>query len=251
MVSLMLRSLSNSLPLGLEVRKALRPSVAIDRVRDRLDWVKLARAVAVTPRDDLTRLGSSYGGYVIPAGLPRADWICYSAGLGEDVSFETQLIQRYACRVQAFDPTPRSVEYANQVAATEPRLKVYPLGLWSEDCQQRFYAPRDADHVSHSISNLQQTSTYFVAECRRVTSVMRELGDERLDLLKMDIEGAEHAVLETLAEDGIEPKLLLVDVHATPSIAQSIATVRSLCARGYVVVHLFRSDVTLVHESVA
>jgi FkbM family methyltransferase len=245
----MFHTLLAALPLGLELRKALRPGVALARARERVEWLKLARAVPTAPRDDLVRLGTGYGGYVVPAGIPRADWICYSAGLGEDVSFEVALIRRFGCSVHAFDPTPRSVSHVREIARREPRLRVYPFGLWSHDSCQRFYVPRDRDHVSHSIENLQRTSTYFVAPCRRVRSVMDALGHDRLDLLKLDIEGAEHEVLATLAEDRIEPTVLLVDIHSTPSFSRALASLRSLFARGYMPVDVFRSDVTLLHES--
>jgi FkbM family methyltransferase len=247
----MLRSLISALPLGLEVRKALRPSVAVGRARDRFDWLRLSRAITVTRRKDLVRIGTRYGGYVVPEGLPTANWVCYTAGLGEDVSFELQFVERFGCTIHGFDPTPRAIRYAEQVANGEPRFEVFPFGLWSHDGPQRFYSPRDADHVSHSISNLQGTNTYFDAPCRRISSVMCELGHDRLDLLKLDIEGAEHLVLESLEEDGILPQLLLVDIHPTPSLAHAVSSLRSLEERGYVAVHVFRSDVTLVHASAA
>jgi hypothetical protein len=47
----------------------------------------LKRGVRIHPTSVLVRLGWSYGGYVIPEQLPRADWLCYSAWVGEDVSF--------------------------------------------------------------------------------------------------------------------------------------------------------------------
>ena len=42
---------------------------------------------------------------------------------------------------------------------------------------------------------------------------MSALGHERLDLLKMDIEGAEYAVLDDMLQSGILPDQLLVEFH--------------------------------------
>jgi FkbM family methyltransferase len=241
--------LAAALPRGNELRKKLQPSVALERVRDRLDWLRLARAIDLQPRADLARLGTAYGGYVIPSGLPRAEWTCYSGGLGTDVSFELELIGRYGCTVHGFDPTPRSIEYAEAVSEREPRFRVHPVGLFSEDSEQNFFSPRDNDHVSHSITNLQGTDSYITASCRRVRSMMSELGHDRLDLLKLDIEGAEYAVLDSLAEDGIQPKVLLIDLHLNPTLEHAVSTVESLLDRGYAAVHVHRSDVSFVHES--
>jgi FkbM family methyltransferase len=241
--------LSAALPRGGELRKKLRPSVALERVRDRLDWHRLSVAIDVQPRADLVRLGTRYGGYVIPQTLPRSEWTCYSGGLGTDVSFELELIGRYGCTVHGFDPTPRSVEYAGAISEREPRFRVHPIGLFSEDSEQRFFSPRDNDHVSHSITNLQRTSSYITASCRRVGSMMSELGHDRLDLLKLDVEGAEYAVLDSLAKDGIQPKVLLIDLHPNPTLEHALSAVKRLLDRGYAAVHVHRSDVTFVHES--
>ena len=59
-------------------------------------------------------LGTSYGGWAIPEDLLSADSVCYSAGVGTDVSFDAELIKRYGCKVHAFDLTPTSVAFIKQ-----------------------------------------------------------------------------------------------------------------------------------------
>src|SRR3546814_6680237 len=87
-----------------------------------------------------------------------------------------------------------------------------PVGLWSEDATFRFYAPRDPTHVSHSIVNLQETESYFEARCRSIASLMAELGHDRLDLLKVDVEGAEHEVIRSMLASGIRPTVLCMEL---------------------------------------
>ena len=48
---------------------------------------------------------------------------------------------------------------------------------------------------------------------RRLSTLLRDVGHSRIDLLKMDIEGAEYDVLRTLEADGIYPPQLLVEFH--------------------------------------
>ena len=121
-----------------------------------------------------TRLGSEYGAVHVPVQLLTDKSIVYSAGVGEDVTFDLGLIETVGCEVWAFDPTPRSIEFARSIR--EPRFHFLPLGVWSEDSVQRFHTPADSTQVSHSIANLQQTREYFDAECRSVRSLMTELG---------------------------------------------------------------------------
>jgi len=63
----------------------------------------------------LIRLGTEYGGWIIPDEIGESA-ICYSAGIGEDASFDISLIKRYGCNVYSVDPTPRAIEYGHELA---------------------------------------------------------------------------------------------------------------------------------------
>src|SRR5262245_9088518 len=95
----------------------------------RIDQMRVARHAPVRARSGLIRLGTEYGGYVLPESLPQANWICYSGGIGEDASFELELISRYGCEVVGFDPTPRSVEYMRSIVCETPRFRFIAVGL--------------------------------------------------------------------------------------------------------------------------
>ena len=208
--------------------------------------LRFARHVSVHPPSGLVRLGTEYGGYVLPQDLPQADWVCYSGGIGEDASFEFELIARYGCTVVGFDPTPRSIEYMRTVGSETPEFRFLPVGLWSFDTEQHFYAPHNPAHVSHSITGHGQTREYFTARCRSVPSLMAELGHERIDLLKLDIEGAEYEVLESVLDANVGIKILLVEFHRTGSLGQMTSMVDRIQSAGYRPVHRDRTDLTFV-----
>ena len=67
---------------------------------------------ALVAAKKLLRLGTTYGGWIIPAdaGL-TADSICYCAGAGEDISFDCALVERFHCQVRVIDPTPRAIQH--------------------------------------------------------------------------------------------------------------------------------------------
>lgn len=187
------------------------------------------------PPGELLRLGTVYGGWIIPKdhGL-AADSLCYCAGAGEDISFECALVERFGCRVRVIDPTPRAVQHFRDLerairsgkrfsvnnsrsdfySITEAhldRLSFLPVGLANQDAELKFYLPRNLAHVSCSVVNLQKTDRYFTAPCFRLSSIMRQHGDRAIDLLKIDIEGAEYGVIEDLAASESLPRLLLVE----------------------------------------
>jgi FkbM family methyltransferase len=184
----------------------------------------------------LQKIGTAYGGWVVPTALIGNDWVCYCGGVGEDISFDLGLIERFGCVIRAFDPTPRAIAFIAANAAAEPRFDFHPIGLWSEDTTLRFFAPRNPAHVSHSIVNLQRTSEFFEAPCRTVASIMREVGDERIDLLKIDIEGAEHEVVRSMLASGIRPTVLCLEIDQPVRVRRFWATVRRIRSAGYALV---------------
>lgn len=223
----------------------------VERWRVRRDWLRFSRAVHVTPQADLALVGTTQEAYFLPETLPQPDWICYCAGVGETIDFELELAERFGCEVHAFDPTPRSIDFAGPIAQAHSRLHFHPVGLWSEDTEQTFWAPQDQAHVSYSIPNIQHTDTHFTAVCRRLSSMMRELGHDRIDLLKLNIEGAEYGVFDSLAEDDLFPRLILVHMHVLQSVSDAISAARALEARGYVAIHEYRMSVTWLHSEPA
>lgn len=183
----------------------------------------------------LLRLGTVYGGWIIPMenGL-TADSLYYCAGAGEDISFECALAERYGCHVRIIDPTPRAIRHFQDleqavrsrkrfpvnnsrvdyysIADTHlDRLHFLPVGLADKDTDMKFFLPQNPAHVSCSVVNLQKTDQYFTAPCLRLSSIMNQEGDRLIDLLKIDIEGAEYGVIEDMVTSNILPRILLIE----------------------------------------
>ncbi|MBA2346752.1 MAG: FkbM family methyltransferase [Solirubrobacterales bacterium] len=162
-------------------------------------------------RNDLKELGSEYGGWVIPSSLFRSDSVCYCVGCGEDISFDLGLIDAFGCDVYGFDPTPRAIAYVKKVAGPNPKYHFHDIGLWDKEDTLKFFVPKNPNHVSHSLVNLQKTEEYLSVNVNRLSNVMSSLGHQNLDLLKIDIEGAEYKVIESIIEDGIDVKVICVE----------------------------------------
>lgn len=218
------------------IRRLTRKAVVRAFLLVNWDWIASQRT---NGRSDLQEIGTKYGGWVVPCGLLDAQSICYCVGCGEDISFDLGLIERFGCDVFAFDPTPRAVAYVNKVAGNNPKYHFSDVGLWDQEDTLKFYVPRNPDHVSHSLVNLQQTSDYIEAPVKRLSQIMRENGHGRIDLLKIDIEGAEYRVLDSVVEDGLEIAVVCVeyDEYFNPLDRQYKNRIRSsvtgLIANGY------------------
>lgn len=200
------------------------------------------------------RFGSVYGGWDVVESYINASSVVYSFGIGEDASFDIALIQRFGMTVHAFDPTPKSLAWVRQ-QNMPPQFVVHEYGLADFDGEASFAPPEDPAHVSHTILLRPQTQARAIrVPMKRLVTVMKELGHARVDLLKMDIEGAEYAVIDDLCASNIRPRQLLIEFHHRfPGIgaAKSQAAIAKLRDANYAVFAISRSgeEFSFLHES--
>ena len=161
--------------------------------------------------------------------------VVYSFGVGEDISFDLALIERFGLRVQAFDPTPQSIEWLQ--TQTVPREFVFHgYGVAGFDGNCAFLPPENPAHVSHSMVARETSRPAIEVAVRRLGTIMKMLGHEHIDLLKMDIEGAEYGVLADMLSSGIPVKQLLVEFHhrwPQLGIEKTKQAIHALNAAGY------------------
>lgn len=219
------------------------------RIRGKLLSATLARVIPRRQRSDLVRLGSSYGGWIVPAGELTQGAICYTVGLGEDGSFDRALAQEYGCEVFVFDPTPRAIFYAKREFMNLASITFFPLGMWSQNAVLRFFAPRDPANVSHSIVNLQGTADFFDAPCASPGETMRSLGHKSLTLLKLDVEGAEYEVLQSIVRDQLDISVICVEFDQPVPIRNTISQIRALRRAGYTCIAAERWNYTFVRRA--
>ena len=191
----------------------------------------------------LTRLGTEYGGwtFVDDPGLRGSTII--SGGLGEDASFDIEFARKYGATVIAVDPTPRAIAHFNNICSNFGReklknyvhggdqpveaydlrgvgannFKLAPKALWNCRTSLRFFAPDNPLHVSHSIVNFNhdysKNTEHIEVESVTLAELLEEFGlrDEEMQLLKLDIEGAEVEVICEFLDRNIRPRQILVE----------------------------------------
>jgi FkbM family methyltransferase len=158
-------------------------------------------------------LGSDYGGWTIQPELLAATSVVYSLGVGRDVSFDLALVNRFGLTVHAFDPTPRSSAWVRSQQLPSAFI-CHEFGVAEFDGRATFYPPEREDHVSYSVVDgaVKNTAPVF-GQVQRLDTTMRTLGHERIDLLKMDIEGSEYAVIDALVTTPVLVRQCLVEFH--------------------------------------
>jgi len=159
------------------------------------------------------RFGSDYGGWDVATTSIDRNSIVYSFGVGEDASFDTALIEKFGLAIHAFDPTPKAIEWVKRQGFGD-RFVMHEYGVASFDGAASFHPPENPDYVSHTLLECSSTKEQAISvPVKRLCTIMKELGHNHIDILKMDIEGAEYDVIEDVGKSGIRPWQILVEFH--------------------------------------
>ena len=180
--------------------------------------------------------GTEYGAWSIcPQGLDRNS-IVYSVGIGTDISFDLALIERYGVTVHAFDPTPGSIAWLErQLLPAGFRWK--QVGLAAYDGQATFFPPDNPEWISHTmLPRAAGGARAIEVDVRRLSTLMLDLGHQRLEVLKMDIEGAEYDVIDDILASRVDIRQWLIEFHhrfPDVGVARTRDAVAKLNAAGY------------------
>ena len=156
-----------------------------------------------------------YGGWcVCPDGIDARS-VVYDCGVGSDISFAVSLVKKYGLRVWAFDPTPKSIRwFGRQPHPAE--IVLHPYGIADIDGHAPLYLPDNPEYGSGTLAvDAVHRGEAVAVQVRRLETIMAEFGHRKVDVLKLDIEGAEHAVLRDVLDSELEVEQILVEFHHT------------------------------------
>ena len=157
------------------------------------------------------RLGVGDGEWcVCPESLSEQSLV-YSFGVGKDISFDLQLIERFGVEVHAFDPTPISADWMRR-QHPPTRFHFHPFGIAAYNGVAEFSLPL---HHGVSFTLLSDVPSKRTAQgdVYRLSTILEKLNHKRINLLKLDIEGAEYEVIPQLVELAGRIDQLLIEFH--------------------------------------
>ncbi len=186
----------------------------------------------------MNKLGTDYGGWYFPEKHNlNQDSIIYSAGVGEDISFDLKIQNDLNCNIFLIDPTIKSIthyeeckhffldksfaftgniqpDYINYIQNLNPNFKKFNylnIGLWDKKDELKFYKQTNENYVSQSLIDGMFGNNYDLVPVNSIKNIMNELNHTKIDVLKLDIEGAEIKVLEQMLKDNIFPNILCIE----------------------------------------
>ena len=186
------------------------------------------------------KFGTNYGGWIIPKNIDlNENSIVYLGGVGEDISFDLILSDKFDCNLYLIDPTQRSKihyeeikkfyskelefcklsgdiqkDYHKIIKDLNPnfeKIKFWDVGLWDEEKELKFYKPVNSKYISHSLIEGMTSNNYDLVNVNSIKNLMEKNNHTQIDLLKLDIEGAEIETVNQMLDDKIYPTYLLIE----------------------------------------
>ncbi|MFN8257447.1 MAG: FkbM family methyltransferase [Bacteroidales bacterium] len=193
-------------------------------------------------KQDISIHVDSYGNpgtsWTICSDILNEKSIVYSFGVGDDISFDLGLINRFDLEINAFDPTPKSIDWINNQKLPR-QFVLHPVGLANFDGKAKFHPPVNPDHISATMLERNETRDQaYKVEVKTLKTIMQELGHSQIDVLKMDIEGMEYDVIDDFLAQNIMPSQILIEFHHRfngVGIKKTEAAVQNLRKMGYLV----------------
>ena len=207
-----------------------------------------------------------------------------SCGAGEDISFDVAVASELGATVYIIDPTPRAVQHVRasqkRVGAaaivapsvrgpqdpasydmsriTGGQIRLVPVAVGSQSGEARFYSPPDQESVSFSLVDFHnrgsRSGNFIVVQVLDLIELLRQIGTDDIDILKLDIEGSEIDVLETLIKSNFRPRQIVVEFEflnrrTWQSTNECRRLIKRLKALGYSVVRVeLPANITLVMD---
>jgi len=212
----------------------------LKQLRQRFRQLRLRRAGVLSAGGcPLERIGD----WTMWSGHVRAESVVYGFGVGYSIGWDLEMIRRFGCTVHAFDPTPVSIAWVRQQALPQ-EFAFHDYGIAAFDGELDFYPPRKSGNPHFSQERrrgLAHLRPPVRGRVYRLAKIMQMLGHERIDVLKLDVEGSEFEAIPDLLASGIAIDQLLVEIHyqfRSRSFGQGLELIAEIKRHGLDCIHV-------------
>jgi FkbM family methyltransferase len=213
---------------------------------------KLRHQHAPHAAKEATPLGDPHYEWMFIPSLLSAEhsgaFIC--AGAGINISFELLLAKRYTyAHVYILDPSPQSLTHFKDFPFP-PNVSFVPIGLANTNGCIKFYKPSVPGVGSLSAVQLNPGEDYFMLPVTTLSSfcATHDIAPADVHLLKFDIEGAEHSVIDDLLATQLRPQQVMCEFDQPCPPWTIDDSIRKMLVSGYSVASIWGANVLFVQQ---
>jgi FkbM family methyltransferase len=189
----------------------------------------------------VTHYGSKVSGWDIVPNNSIQNSKIISCGVGEDISFEIELINKFNCKVILVDPTPRSIDHYQKIINNLGKKKTSKYALKAnqkissynlENVKNKnlnlikkaiyirnndvldFFAPKNLKNVSYSLLVNENVNKKDFISVKTITidEIINKYKIVNLSLIKLDIEGMASKIIENFIDKRIFPQQICFEL---------------------------------------
>lgn len=190
---------------------------------------------------NLTMLGTDYGGWIVDLDLIPHGSTVISAGVGEDISFDLELINKFSCNVVGIDPTPKSHKFINNHKELKNFYLIKKALTDKNNDIIKLFKNTNPNHVSESELKLHSSVSqydYHLAETINLPFLFENY--HNISVIKMDIEGSEYSVIKNLHDVPDSVKQICVEFHhfcSDRTIEETVECIKHIQSFGFTKIH--------------
>ena len=169
-----------------------------------------------------------------------------SAGVGTSITFEKDIIRRYNSQIVLLDPSPTGVETIHKLPDRR-NIDFLELGLAAKSGPVCFGLPDLANEGSYRMGSKADSIQF---DCISLADLMKQRGRTVIDLLKIDVEGFEYEIIDSLIRQGLNVKTICVEIHhnrvisINKTVFNAYYLMLRLFLRGYRIIYNKNMDFT-------
>ena len=143
-------------------------------------------------------------------------------------TFAESIYDKFNCNVYVFEPYKPFFDIINQKFENNTKVRVFNYGIYDQTSKVKFDAIDDGSTIVDFTQRNLDDINFFEVEVKSFKEVYDELNIDVIDLLKINVEGAEYMILKHIFENNYAKKIknFQVQFHSILNSEQLLEEVR-------------------------
>lgn len=126
--------------------------------------------------------------------------------------FAERISNKFKCTIHIFEPMKAAARYIGNRAKKNPKVFVHPVGVGGKTEDITIYIPKGKDEATMHPGDTEVAKEEQI-KVVDVVDVINNVDAEHIDLMKLNIEGAEFDLLDRLIEKGLHKKVTDIQIQ--------------------------------------